>query len=464
MCGIVGYVTAYNNGFSNAEADAFRDMVFVDTMRGWDSTGVFGVDKQGNVLIHKKAVSGPNFIRHPEMRDFLLKGVQCGQIMVGHNRAATRGSIKDENAHPFWVKDKIILVQNGTYRGSHKHLKDTEVDTEAITHVLAEEDDVEAALQRINAAYALVWYNTEKKELNLIRNNERPLYVCDTKAGGIMFASEMETIFWAATRNKVDLKEVPKMLEPSVLTTIKLHKSHHEVVERKLDATFRWPATVITSTPADCASEGGVHPLANRLGYPGDDELDEYWAAQATSQQQQQIEADAARHIRDIARGGPSRHSFHDEPRAEKERQSTRPFPNIIFQMLDEFHGSEEQGKANTARLNHIAHSANQEVIVELHDYIAANGEKGCVIFHVYGTILGADESKTAEPVIHWMLSGVDEATALDYVTNGMYKVKIGTPIKHTFLNNDNVRKTVVSAYGFSPERIVNVSAQSLHH
>ena len=51
MCGIVGIATKQNNGFTSAEGDMFRDMLYLDAFRGWDSTGVFGVDKNLS-LIH----------------------------------------------------------------------------------------------------------------------------------------------------------------------------------------------------------------------------------------------------------------------------------------------------------------------------------------------------------------------------------------------------------------------------
>ena len=62
MCGIVGLIASYSNGMTSDEADAFRDMVFLDTLRGWDSTGVFSVKNNGNVTVLKDAKHGPCFI------------------------------------------------------------------------------------------------------------------------------------------------------------------------------------------------------------------------------------------------------------------------------------------------------------------------------------------------------------------------------------------------------------------
>jgi hypothetical protein len=94
--------------------------------------------------------------------------------------------------------------------GGHKHHKDVEVDSHAIAHVLAEQPDTEKALQSINAAYALIWYDVENKKLNLIRNKDRPLaHTADHNAWFI--TSETEIMDFVMTR--VSYNKQPK---PSV--------------------------------------------------------------------------------------------------------------------------------------------------------------------------------------------------------------------------------------------------------
>lgn len=241
MCGIVGIVTANHNGMTQSEADAFRDMLVIDSLRGFDSTGVFGVSNLGNVGILKAATSGSEFVKHEDFREFHSEIYMRGVFAVGHNRYATKGAVNDKNAHPFWPDDKIVLVQNGTYKGDHKHHKDTEVDTEAVAHVIAEHpDDIQGALKKINAAYAFVWYNVKNKTLYMIRNSERPLYIADTKSGGVMFASEMEMIMFAAGRNNIALKELPVLIKPGQLLSFKLgsNKRLWEMFEEDLDITY----------------------------------------------------------------------------------------------------------------------------------------------------------------------------------------------------------------------------------
>ena len=241
MCGIVGLITGFSNGFTMDETKAFRDMLLIDTLRGFDSTGVFGVDYNGNVEVLKEASNGASFVQTTDYKAFDSWICSRGMFAVGHNRAATRGSITDKNAHPFVVEDNIVLVQNGTYKGDHSHLKNTDVDTEAVAHVLHEEPDVEKALQKINAAYAFVWYNVKEKTLNIIRNDERPLYIAYTKQNAIVFASEVETILAACSRNNITLKGQPYLLKEHMLNTWTLDDEKHtwEFDNKTIDNKYR---------------------------------------------------------------------------------------------------------------------------------------------------------------------------------------------------------------------------------
>lgn len=241
MCGIVGLITGFSNGFSNDETKVFRDMLLIDTLRGFDSTGVFGVDYNGNVEVLKEASNGAAFIQTFDYKAFDSWLCRRGMYAVGHNRAATRGSITDKNAHPFVIEANIVLVQNGTYKGDHSHHKATEVDTEAVAHVIHDEPDLEKALQKIDAAYALVWYNVKDKTLNIIRNEERPMYIAYTQQNAIVFASEMETILAACSRNGVLLKGQPYLLKENMLNTWTLDDEKHEwdFNNKKIDNKFR---------------------------------------------------------------------------------------------------------------------------------------------------------------------------------------------------------------------------------
>ena len=242
MCGLVSVVSKSKYGMTAQDVSAFELMLFMDTLRGEDSTGVFLVDNIGNVMIAKEAVDGPKFLQTKEWADIRRAAIQRGWVLVGHNRKATRGVISDENAHPFWVEDKIVLVHNGSMFGGHKHLADTEVDSHAIAHTIANEESVEAALQKVDAAYALMWYNVQEKSFNIIRNTQRPLHF-NSNHNAWYFTSEDSILEFALKRANIGgLKKDPSSLITNSLQkwTLKEDKSY-TLDDIKLDCTFRRP-------------------------------------------------------------------------------------------------------------------------------------------------------------------------------------------------------------------------------
>jgi len=242
MCGIVALITNYKNGFDSDEVKAFGEMLYVNALRGTDSTGIFYVTNKREVQIHKDITESSKFLDSKEWETSKGELYSSGSLIVGHCRAKTRGANTDENAHPFNVDNKIVLVHNGTYVGDHKHLKNVEVDSHAIAHVIAEAgEDVEAALQKINAAYALVWYNNETKTLNAIRNKERPLFYAETETGSMLLASESSFIYLAAWRNGIKInKDGVNILPEHTLLTVPINPGYkREYTFEDIDAEYR---------------------------------------------------------------------------------------------------------------------------------------------------------------------------------------------------------------------------------
>lgn len=406
MCGIVGIASAHTNGFSHKEASAFMDMLYFDALRGFDSTGVFGVDKYANVAIAKEATQAAEFLQDEEIKKFKGGLISSGLFAVGHNRAATRGSVVDKNAHPFWVDDKIVLVQNGTYKGSHKHLADTEVDTEAIAHVLAKEPDISAALKQINAAYALVWFNTETEELHLIRNDERPLFIAN--AGGTMlWCSEAGFLYMAAARNGLELDAAPTLLPPSTLVTLSIDGNHWKRADKEIDTKYSFRHAFPQEENESPLWEYNVftHPTARRRHH-----------AQLTHHS--------------VQHGGSSRHSRNEPHYVET------TIAEILLNKFDEHHIPINE-LANHRAVIDAWHGKNKEnhYPIEILDYEAANSHTNCRTWHVWGTFVGDQEVFGEKPVAHWFLYDKSESEVLEYTTNQYMMGKIAS-IRSSAYNN----------------------------
>jgi hypothetical protein len=177
--------------------DFFQNMLVCDSLRGEDSTGVFGIYKNRQAATLKVAAEPHMLFRCEEWQDFRTKAAQSMQIVVGHNRYATRGAVSTENAHPF-SEGKIVLVHNGTLHNHKDFNKDVEVDSHAITHALNERP-AKDVLKEIDGAFAFVWYDREQGKLFIARNSERPLSFVETN-GNIIFASEGSMLEFLANR------------------------------------------------------------------------------------------------------------------------------------------------------------------------------------------------------------------------------------------------------------------------
>ena len=257
MCGLVALYAKRSTGFYSPDADIFNQMLYADAVRGWDSTGVFGVTKTGNVHIKKQAIAAGPFIVNPAYKEFENKILPSFKILVGHNRKATHGSKIDENAHPFWSKnEKIVLVHNGVIT-NHKELHtEAVVDSDAICQALSTTDDVLKTLSQLTGSYALIWFNTEEKKMYFVRNDSRPLHLIETEHLCVL-ASEDKMAHWILGRNNQTIKTT-LTVKAGTLYSILLDGTKVEVVgEVPKKATFfsqqhktttYYPSTAVPTT------------------------------------------------------------------------------------------------------------------------------------------------------------------------------------------------------------------------
>lgn len=234
MCGLVGVIAKTRNGFNNTHQDMFSTLLFIDTLRGSDSTGAFTVTNSGDVEVAKEASDAFSYMKSKEYNKLQQTAWRTGAAMIGHNRKATRGTINDENAHPFNVDDNIILVHNGTMYGDHKKHADVEVDSHAIAHLIHEHNnDLEKALGSFYGAYALMWYDIRQSKLSMIRNDDRPLWWVESDSAWY-WSSEKEMLEFAMARHKVKTIDGPAQLPAHKLVEYTLGPNGWDVDMREI--------------------------------------------------------------------------------------------------------------------------------------------------------------------------------------------------------------------------------------
>lgn len=227
MCGIVG-IAGYD--LNSKHNKLFKDLLYLDTIRGPDSTGILRVDDKWDTTVLKN-IGTPWDVIETLAGDRLFRGFS--RIWLGHNRWATKGKVNRINAHPFEFKD-IIGVHNGTLirqnlLPDHEYY---EVDSENIFACI-QEKGVKETINLLAGAYTLVWYNKVDRTINFIRNSQRPLFYVYSKDNKLLlWASEVFMLRAAAVRNKLEISSVR---EVSV-------DSHYKFnLPKKIKSTFPQP-------------------------------------------------------------------------------------------------------------------------------------------------------------------------------------------------------------------------------
>lgn len=231
MCGIVGLALKKNAGFYKKDEDIFFDLLFANTLRGDDSTGVVFVEKDGSFGYMKDAYSAPMVIDDFK-DDPLNKGMyQLGKAMIGHNRKATVGKVHKDTAHPFIVDKTFAMVHNGTLFG-HNLLAKTTVDSEALAIHLKkvlgknfDKETFEEAMGEVYGAYAVACYNQETHKIHLLRNAQRPLFIVETDEAWV-WASEYGMLAWILGRHGINIgKDKAEQVKENCIYTIDLSEN-----------------------------------------------------------------------------------------------------------------------------------------------------------------------------------------------------------------------------------------------
>lgn len=202
MCGIVGILT--NTVASDRQLKLMAHLLYLDQMRGEHATGVAKINvTTGETSVIKKAMPAIEFLNDDEVNTFFKKDRQ--RLYIGHNRFATMGARNDDGAHPFNYKH-ITMVHNGTVdhwalKGLTGHgRKGVSVDSEMVCHTIADLG-IKEAVKKFSGAFSLVWWNSEERTLNFLRNEKRPMFIACTNEG-MMWASEKPFIEVLVDRDK----------------------------------------------------------------------------------------------------------------------------------------------------------------------------------------------------------------------------------------------------------------------
>lgn len=201
MCGHFGYITSKPKTGTKARKDFFRDMLVFDTPRGIDSTGIYLHENKDKSVLYKRALAGYDFARMGNVSRMI--SMIDPRVAMGHNRAATKGTVNDENAHPF-VDDGVVMTHNGTltnFWSLKAHSAEFDVDSALICNRISTGKFFNFC-KEAEGAFALAWYDTKEDKFYLFNNGKRSLCFAISEDGDTMYyGSEGDMMSLAAYRN-----------------------------------------------------------------------------------------------------------------------------------------------------------------------------------------------------------------------------------------------------------------------
>lgn len=212
MCGLAGMA---GPDIVMADLDFLQELSYVSGLRGQDGTGIIQGEtnkKNGiNFEVEKSWMPVNTFMRHHRNSKngnrHLFNSVMDNFFLV-HVRAATRGGLTTDNAHPFEFKS-LIGMHNGTLRDAsytHAHKTDSEM--------MFSEMDREGIIPTLSSLHKdSAWAVTilDKTDGNIImgRNVHRPLCIAANKNRSVVYwASEAGFLHMIAARNGIKLEKV----------------------------------------------------------------------------------------------------------------------------------------------------------------------------------------------------------------------------------------------------------------
>lgn len=211
MCGLLGVVNGESHWKDVSGLCKYVEQgATVGVLRGEDSTGMFQVHRNGAVKVHKLAMEGGMFATTKVAKD-MFNNADTSRATILHHRAATRGAISHENAHPFEHSDSqryLVGVHNGSLYNTPTKYDNIDFDVDSDYAFYRIFKDGAKAFGDFNGAYAMIWYENDGK-LRIACNGERAFsFAFLHKKNAMLIASEAGMLWWLAKRNDLEIDDI----------------------------------------------------------------------------------------------------------------------------------------------------------------------------------------------------------------------------------------------------------------
>ena len=235
MCGLVGVAGV----LGIKDIRVFNELLYANYVRGKDSTGVGVVRQTDQELRLIKGPYDPLYLQSIKYYDGIVN--PGASVLMGHNRAATRGKVNRNNSHPFIANGRILGAHNGTL--DHSCLRglsdgtEGETDSEQLIQTIADDNgSITSTVGKCEGSWALSVYDQDDNSISLLRNNQRPLFYAFAESRNTLYwASEAYMLRWILDRNEIKSGKIFEVPIDTILSWVV--PKHNQMFNEKADRT-----------------------------------------------------------------------------------------------------------------------------------------------------------------------------------------------------------------------------------
>lgn len=287
MCGLTGFTMTRPIEPKPVVLTMFASLFIMSQLRGVDSSGI-SINWRRWSKNYKKNANQAGWLTYKELTaPYSVYSRICQELVerhasdskknafddpfistaICHARAATKGTVSRDNAHPFsFGNNRFIGVHNGTITNprevyntlvknndplpntteppvDYSDLKVDVTDSEIILYCIYR-FGIEEVYPIIEGAWAFVFYRQDTGHLYFIRNSQRPLHILWSSVDDVMFwSSEAKMIEFCAKRYSFGHEWTNNKhceLDTHKLYSIELRK---DLGLKYSDTTFPWSST-----------------------------------------------------------------------------------------------------------------------------------------------------------------------------------------------------------------------------
>lgn len=195
MCGIAG-VMGSKLGFS--EIQKFSDIFTFAQVRGAEGAGIISIPNKDvitptNIRCRRTTWSSGHLVTTQEFSEVIKGDIN---LLLGHARQPTKGGNSIDNVHPHRF-EHIYMIHNGTMSWVNgESIPVGHSDSKMVCRAIAQHG-IRKFVDNSHGAYCLVWLDLKAQTLNFLRNDQRPLWMCEEKFSAFV-GSTTENVFWAS--------------------------------------------------------------------------------------------------------------------------------------------------------------------------------------------------------------------------------------------------------------------------